>query len=249
MDFDDSLTPEIPIDQAPDADPMESDSVDAAPPDIGFPDENKQVGSTLSSSLTVPAGANGAATEPDLELLAVLLKNPQLVFALSSNQVGNLPNDQTVALLDMLKQTGLGLSELVNSLANGAGVPKEPEPGPEMIPTSLPSPTPPKDLPASVSLLAHFVCFPLLMLHVLFIYVYVPFGRRAGHLNSQRKRAQQTCRRHIYPIEETHLCPMQWTKASQTLLVCCLHNLILQFLPCRHASKVTSRLYLSWRSR
>ncbi|KAM0836888.1 hypothetical protein ACQ4PT_062016 [Festuca glaucescens] len=156
MDFDDSLTPEIPIDQAPDADAMESDSVDAAPPDIGFPDENKQIGSTLSSSLTVPAGANGAATEPDLELLAVLLKNPQLVFALSSNQVGNLPNDQTVALLDMLKQTGLGLSELVNSLANGAGVPKEPEPGPEMIPTSLPSPTPPKDLPASAGWRSEF---------------------------------------------------------------------------------------------
>ncbi|KAM0828907.1 hypothetical protein ACQ4PT_067217 [Festuca glaucescens] len=155
MDFDDSLTPEIPIDQAPDADAMESDSVDAAPPDIGFPDENKQVGSTSSSSLTVPAGANGAATEPDLELLAVLLKNPQLVFALSSNQVGNLPNDQTVALLDMLKQTGLGLSELVNSLANGADVPKEPEPGPEMIPTSLPSPTP-KDLPASASWRSEF---------------------------------------------------------------------------------------------
>nr|XP_051227999.1 homeobox protein LUMINIDEPENDENS isoform X3 [Lolium perenne] len=156
MDFDDSLTPEIPIDQAPDADAMESDSVDAAPPDIGFLDENKQVGSTLSSSLTVTAGANGAATEPDLELLAVLLKNPQLVFALSSNQVGNLPNDQTVALLDMLKQTGLGLSELVNSLANSAGVPKEPEPGPEMIPTSLPSPTPPKDLPASAGWRSEF---------------------------------------------------------------------------------------------
>jgi len=103
MDFDDSLTPEIPIDQPPDADAMDSDSVGAAPCNIGVPGENEQFGSTSSSSLTVPAGANGAASEPDLELLAVLLKNPQLVFALSSNQAGNLPNDQMVALLDMLK--------------------------------------------------------------------------------------------------------------------------------------------------
>uniref|UniRef100_A0A453GGX8 Uncharacterized protein n=1 Tax=Aegilops tauschii subsp. strangulata TaxID=200361 RepID=A0A453GGX8_AEGTS len=150
MDFDDSLTPEIPIEQPPDADTMEVDGVGAAPPNMVVPGEIQQVGSTSSSSLTVSAGANGAASEPDLELLAVLLKNPQLVFALSSNEVGNLPTEQTVALLDMLKQTGLGLSELVNSLPNGAGVPNKPEPVPETIPTSLPSPTPPKDLPASV---------------------------------------------------------------------------------------------------
>jgi hypothetical protein len=170
MDFDDSLTPEIPVDQAPDADAMEFDIVAAAPPNIGIPGGNKQDGPTSSSSLTVTDGGSGAASEPDLELLAVLLKNPQLVFALSSNQVGNLPNDQTIALLDMLKQTGLGLSELVNSLANGAGVPKEPEPSPEIVPTSLPSPTPPKDLPASVSLLALLVRFPVEMLS-LFIYI------------------------------------------------------------------------------
>ncbi|XP_037415615.1 homeobox protein LUMINIDEPENDENS-like [Triticum dicoccoides] len=150
MDFDDSLTPEIPIEQPPDADTMEVDGVGAAPPNMVVPGEIQQVGSTSSSSLTVASGANGAASEPDLELLAVLLKNPQLVFALSSNEVGNLPTEQTVALLDMLKQTGLGLSELVNSLPNGAGVPNKPEPVPETIPTSLPSPTPPKDLPASV---------------------------------------------------------------------------------------------------
>ncbi|KAE8779729.1 homeobox protein LUMINIDEPENDENS [Hordeum vulgare] len=155
MNFDDSLTLEIPIDQPPDADTMEVDGAGAAPPNIVVPGEIQQVGST-SSSLTVAAGANGSASEPDLELLAVLLKNPQLVFALSSNEVGNLPTEQTVALLDMLKQTGLGLSELVNSLPNGAGVPNEPEPGPETIPTSLPSPTPPKDLPASVGWRSNF---------------------------------------------------------------------------------------------
>lgn len=154
MDFDDSLTPEIPTDQPSDADTMEVDDVGTAPPSICFPDENNHVGSTSSS--TVAAGANGAASEPDLELLAVLLKNPQLVFALSSNQVGNLPTEQTVALLDMLKKTGLGLPELVNSLSNGTGVPKASEPGPETIPTSLPSPTPPEDFPASASWRSEF---------------------------------------------------------------------------------------------
>ncbi|EAY77119.1 hypothetical protein OsI_05081 [Oryza sativa Indica Group] len=146
MDFDDSLTPEIPIEQPPDADAMETDSVSTAPPNIVVPVVDKQIGSTSSVSPAVAAGANGAASEPDLELLAVLLKNPQLVFALTSNQGGTLPSEQTVALLDMLKQTGLGLSELVNSLANNSGVQKEPESGPEAIPASLPSPTPPKDL-------------------------------------------------------------------------------------------------------
>ncbi|XP_006645287.1 homeobox protein LUMINIDEPENDENS [Oryza brachyantha] len=148
MDFDDSLTPEIPIDQPPDADAMETNSVGTAPPNIEVPVADKQVGSTSLISPVVAAGANGAASEPDLELLAVLLKNPQLVFALTSNQGGTLPSEQTVALLDMLKQTGLGLSELVNGLANNSGVQKEPESGPETIPTSLPSPTPPKDLAA-----------------------------------------------------------------------------------------------------
>ncbi|KAF0923461.1 hypothetical protein E2562_006352 [Oryza meyeriana var. granulata] len=157
MDFDDSLTPEIPIDQPPDADAMETDSVSTAPPNIGVPVADKQVGSTSSVSPAVAAGANGAASEPDLELLAVLLKNPQLVFALTSYQGGAFPSEQTVALLDMLKQTGLGLSELVNSLANNSGVQKEPESGPEAIPASLPSPTPPKDPAARVCLLTlHF---------------------------------------------------------------------------------------------
>ncbi|KAG8054024.1 hypothetical protein GUJ93_ZPchr0001g31887 [Zizania palustris] len=142
MDFDDSLTPEIPIDQPPDADAMEADSVGTSPPNIGVSVADKHVGSTSSISPAVAAGVNGTTSEPDLELLAVLLKNPQLVFALTSNQGGTLPSEQTVALLDMLKQTGLGLSELVNSLGNSSGVQKEPEPGPEVIPVSLPSPTP-----------------------------------------------------------------------------------------------------------
>nr|TKW18712.1 hypothetical protein SEVIR_5G449000v2 [Setaria viridis] len=138
MDFDDSLTPEIPIDQAPDADTMEMDSVGAAP-NAAAPVKDKQIGST-ATSVAVADGANGEDPEPDLELLTVLLKNPQLVFALTSNNGEDVSSEQTVALLDTLKRTGLGLSELVNTLGNGAGAPKEPEPEP--IPASLPSPTP-----------------------------------------------------------------------------------------------------------
>ncbi|KAG8079001.1 hypothetical protein GUJ93_ZPchr0007g5178 [Zizania palustris] len=144
MDSDDSLTPEIPIDLPPDADAMEADTVVTDPPNIDVPVEDKQVGSTSSIYPAVAAGSNGAASEPDLELLAVLLKNPQLVFALTCNQGGTMSSEQTVALLDILKQTGLGLSELVNSLGNSSGVQKEPE----AIPASLPSPTPPKELAA-----------------------------------------------------------------------------------------------------
>ncbi|KAJ1286980.1 hypothetical protein BS78_03G394400 [Paspalum vaginatum] len=139
MDFDDSLTPEIPIEQAPDVDAMETDSVGAASNAVA-PVEDKQIGSTSSTSVAVADGVNVPGSEPDYELLTVLLKNPQLVFALTSNKWENLPSEQTVALLDTLKQTGLGLQDLVNSLSNGGGAPKEPEPEP--IPVSLPSPTP-----------------------------------------------------------------------------------------------------------
>ena len=153
MDFDDSLTLEIPIDQAPDADTMETDSVGAAPNAVA-PVEDKQIGSTSSTSVSVANGTNREDPEPDLELLTVLLKNPQLVFALTSNNGENVTSEQTVALLDTLKRTGLGLSELVNTLGNGAGPPKEPEPEP--IPASLPSPTP-SDQTTRVCLLAFHV--------------------------------------------------------------------------------------------
>ncbi|CAO2195800.1 unnamed protein product [Urochloa humidicola] len=151
MDFDDSLTPEIPIDQAPDADTMETDSVGATPNAV-VPVEDKQLGSTSSTSVAVVDSANGVDAEPDLELLTVLLKNPQLVFALTSNNGENVSSEQTVALLDTLKRTGLGLSDLVNTLGNGAGAPKEPEPEPEpeSIPASLPSPTPSDRTPRAV---------------------------------------------------------------------------------------------------
>jgi hypothetical protein len=168
MDFDDSLTPEIPIDQVPDVDTMEMDSVRAAPNAVA-PVKDKQIESTSSASGAV---ADGAGADTDYELLTVLLKNPELVFALTSNNKGeNMPNEQTIALLDTLKQTGLSLSELVNSLGNGAGFPKEPEPEAEPLPASLPSPTPP-DRTSTVCLLA-FPCYPVFIpssvIHVIFL--------------------------------------------------------------------------------
>ncbi|ONM34797.1 luminidependens protein1 [Zea mays] len=139
MDFDDSLTPEVPIDQVPDVDAMETESVGAAPSAVA-PVKDKQIESASSTSGAV---ADDEEANTDYELLTVLLRNPELVFALTSNKGENMPNEQTIALLDTLKQTGLSLSELVNRLGNGAGLPKEPEPEPEPIPASLPSPTPP----------------------------------------------------------------------------------------------------------
>ncbi|KAL3644793.1 hypothetical protein CASFOL_009973 [Castilleja foliolosa] len=112
MDPDDTLTPEIPIEQLPDVEPLETPSV--AP-----------VAST-SSENNIPG--------PDLELLAELLKNPELVFALTSGQAGNLSGDATVKLLDMIKANGASsLSELAGNAQNKVEV-------------SLPSPTPSTEL-------------------------------------------------------------------------------------------------------
>ncbi|KAM7277290.1 hypothetical protein ACFE04_019156 [Oxalis oulophora] len=122
MDYDDSLTPEIPAEQAPDAEAMEAQITQIDP---------EPVNNAVGSSLQISSGGNGA--EPDLELLAVLLKNPDLVFALTSGQAGNLPSEQTVKLLDMIKSGGLGLVGNLNE-ANGRVK--------ENMETSLPSPTP-----------------------------------------------------------------------------------------------------------
>jgi hypothetical protein len=191
MDFDDSLTPEIPIDQTPDVDAMETDSVRAAPIAVA-PVKDKQIESTSSTSGAV---ADGAGADTDYELLTVLLKNPELVFALTSNNKGeNMPNEQTIALLDTLKQTGLSLSELVNSLGNGAGFPKEPEPEAEPLPASLPSPTPP-DRTSMVCLLA-FPCYypvfiPSSVIHVMFLWQAV--WRPENPMQVMAPNLQQPC--------------------------------------------------------
>lgn len=130
MDYDDTLTPEIPIEQLPDGDSAE---VVATPNDVA----THAVQSVASTSST----GNAAPAEPDLELLAVLLKNPELVFALTSGQAGNIPNEETMKLLDMIKRSSvnLGLGENTNgNLSNNAK-------SPETVEVSLPSPTPSND--------------------------------------------------------------------------------------------------------
>ncbi|CAN1354416.1 Homeobox protein LUMINIDEPENDENS [Linum perenne] len=122
MDYDDSLTPEIPIEQQPD------DGTDTQMPDNQL--ENSVAGATTIAQ----NGETAASTEPDLELLAVLLKNPELVFALTSGQGGNISSDDTVRLLDMMKTGGIALGNSVNE-SDGK------------VEVSLPSPTPSSNNP------------------------------------------------------------------------------------------------------
>lgn len=78
MDYDDTLTPQVPIEQPPDADSLET-----------------QVATNqVVNSAATPLSQVSSTAEPDLELLAVLLKNPELVFALTSGQAGNLSSEE-----------------------------------------------------------------------------------------------------------------------------------------------------------
>ncbi|TYI68449.1 hypothetical protein E1A91_D08G089600v1 [Gossypium mustelinum] len=114
MDHDDSLTPEIPTEQPPDNE-TETQVTHG---------EHVNGAATLEPSTSQTGGAVSA--EPDLELLAVLLKNPALVFALTSGQAGNLTSEETVKLLDMIKAGGADTGNNVE----------------EKVEVSLPSPTP-----------------------------------------------------------------------------------------------------------
>ncbi|OVA04318.1 Homeobox domain [Macleaya cordata] len=129
MDYDDTLTPEIPTEQPPDADGAEN---------LSSP-HNKETIAAASSSTPVPVTGNAPEPEPDLELLAVLLKNPDLVFALTSGQGGNITSEETVKLLDMIKTNGIGLPTGVSNGLVGGNTGNL-----EM--TSLPSPTPPSEI-------------------------------------------------------------------------------------------------------
>lgn len=60
----------------------------------------------LRTSLKQVTTSSNGDPVPDLELLAVLLKNPDLVFALTSEQGARFSKAETVALLDLLKATG-----------------------------------------------------------------------------------------------------------------------------------------------
>ncbi|KAJ4727626.1 putative Homeobox protein LUMINIDEPENDENS [Melia azedarach] len=125
MDYDDTLTLEIPTEQPPDA-------ADSGETQVATTD-NVTVN---SAAVTVPVSSqigDASTTGPDLELLAVLLKNPELVFALTSGQAGNLSNEDTVKLLDMIKAGGAGLPGNINGIGGKVG---------EKVEVSLPSPTP-----------------------------------------------------------------------------------------------------------
>lgn len=142
IDYDDSLTPEIPIEQLPDADGAAGTPVASA--------------DSQNPSVATADPSTSSQAEPDLELLAVLLKNPELVFALTSGQASGLSSEDTVKLLDFLKSSGGA------ALLNGQA-PEKPEevkvevslPSPTPTPTrivevSLPSPTPPSRFEVSL---------------------------------------------------------------------------------------------------
>ncbi|KAF9621011.1 hypothetical protein IFM89_015833 [Coptis chinensis] len=142
MDYDDTLTPLIPIEQAPEEVPTEQ-VPEAYETEVSVPPR------TIITTSVPPAVPKAApvsfsenAPEPDLELLAVLLKNPELVFALTSGQGGNFSSAETVQLLDMIKNSGGSLTGVLNGL-NG-NIKEEPAslPSPTPHSASLPSPTP-----------------------------------------------------------------------------------------------------------
>ncbi|CAH2071940.1 unnamed protein product [Thlaspi arvense] len=117
MDFDDSLTPEIPSQQPPEESVTESqDSLD---------ERRTAAGAATTSS------SQSSSMEPDLELLAALLKNPDLIHALTSGNPGNLAGQDMVKLLDVIK-TGAP-----NSSTSSYKMKVE-----EKVEVSLPSPTP-----------------------------------------------------------------------------------------------------------
>ncbi|PIA44474.1 hypothetical protein AQUCO_01700223v1 [Aquilegia coerulea] len=139
MDYDDTLTPQIPTEQAP-----EEFSIEQAPePEVlHAPLRQGNVETTSLTPVTTETSisASDNAAEPDLELLAVLLKNPELVFALTSGQGGNISSADTVKLLDLIKNTGGGLTGVLNGLKGPTE--EEPVSFPSPTPYSLPSPTP-----------------------------------------------------------------------------------------------------------
>lgn len=133
MDPDDTLTTEIPIEQLPDTEGAETGVL---------PLEDRETEAALAS---MPNGITPTA-EPDVELLAILLKNPELVYALTSGEVGNLSSEQTVKLLDSIKANGM------NSLSIQTNLTRDAE---RKVEVSLPSPTPSSD-PGTVRYLVTF---------------------------------------------------------------------------------------------
>ncbi|WZZ34530.1 hypothetical protein YC2023_017931 [Brassica napus] len=116
MDFDDSLTPEIPSQQPQEESITEQqDSLD----------ERRTAAGAASTS-----SSQSGSVEPDYELLAALLKNPDLLYALTSGNPGNLAGKDMVKLLDVIKTGAPNLSSSSNKKVE------------ENVEVSLPSPTP-----------------------------------------------------------------------------------------------------------
>lgn len=140
MDFDDSLTPEIPSEQLPDTDIYAGDITDHSQSQL--PPENMDSPSVPHTVNAVPPTSGNGMLGPDLELLAVLLKNPDLVFALTSGQ-GAAMDAQTIALLDIVKNMGAANNETSTSVGENSS--KQQLQKQESPATSLPSPTPPSE--------------------------------------------------------------------------------------------------------
>ncbi|XXG80651.1 hypothetical protein AAC387_Pa09g1467 [Persea americana] len=139
MGFDDTLTPEIPTEQPPEADGAEV----STPRNCEKPTEvssSRNSDTPAEVGKPAPSAVGSGSTEPDLELLAVLLKNPELVFALTSGQGNSIPSVETVALLDTLKASGVRLPGILGGLGGNAVKVVEKQEA-----TSLPSPTPPNE--------------------------------------------------------------------------------------------------------
>lgn len=116
LDFDDSLTPEIPSQQ-----PQEESITE---PQDSLDERRTAAGAASTSS------SQSSSVEPDYELLAALLKNPDLLHALTSGQPGNLAGQDMVKLLDVIKTGAPNLSSSSNMKVD------------EQVEVSLPSPTP-----------------------------------------------------------------------------------------------------------
>lgn len=165
MDYDDSLTPEILTEQLPDNESSEAEV------------RNHVVDAAVPSEVISSQDLKPNAAEPDLELLAVLLKNPELVYALTSSQAGSLPTEETVQLLDMIKAGGAG---------NLGGVTRM-EKTVEKVEVSLPSPTPSSNA-GTVRDLGSFCCCCKstckTVVYILCLEDYYPFHRQIWGANS-----------------------------------------------------------------
>uniref|UniRef100_A0A7N0ZQS3 Homeobox domain-containing protein n=3 Tax=Kalanchoe fedtschenkoi TaxID=63787 RepID=A0A7N0ZQS3_KALFE len=119
IDYDDSLTPIIPIEPVLDTtDTLQSHNSISL--ETGNASQMVSVAPTPAPN-SLPATISGSAHDP--VLLDALLKNPALVFTLTSGQPNSMPSEDTVRLLDMIK-------------ANAGALPAA------NITPNLPSPTP-----------------------------------------------------------------------------------------------------------